>query len=578
MRTRFLLFFAGGMVITLAIVSLVSYESMHKVIEKINERSTRSEFSQISTNIISLHADLDRQIDILVNNESIIELMLYDAYTELDKVYAISDFSNNAKRMMTNFPFIHSLYFHFKEDITLCVTPNNVRRYGNAEDIPVERMIPNRVFKQAQKSLSFVGGITAEDYPDLGQDNGQTKLVAAVKKIGEAVIVINILEEHVNTLYEGVEKNDRCMIRLIDREGRIASSMVKSELGATYNLFEKISTTEAGEFTVQDEDNIQVLWTKVADTGLTISNEVSLEQYWSDLSMVFSSIIKIFLIGLVFTVFICFICISIALSPLKQFIESMKRAGTGNYEPMMQPKGNNELSMLVYHHNEMLENLKYLEEKSKEASREQRESELQVLRNQINPHFLYNTLNTIKWMAIVEGNKNIAHCIASLGGLIMPLYKNNNPTCTLAEEIELLKMYLDIMSTRYGGGINFETIVEDGLSDVQVLSLMLQPIVENSIQHGFSNQQNHGTIRLHAYSSGNNLIIMVSDNGVGLTEEEMSRLSTMMQSGGKSSKGSIGMVNTSRRISLQYGQAYGISLEKGEEGGLCVIVTLPLIK
>ena len=176
-------------------------------------------------------------------------------------------------------------------------------------------------------------------------------------------------------------------------------------------------------------------------------------------------------------------------------------------------------------------------------------------------------------MADLAGNEDIVRCIVALGGVIAPLYKVNSPTWTLREETKLLRKYLEIMNIRYGNGIILSEDIPDELLEQQVMKFILQPIVENSIMHGFADRAYTGSIILTAKVLEDNLYLTIDDDGMGMTVAEMDRFNASLKSGNET--GGVGMMNVSRRIMLRYGVGYGLFLTHSKLGGLCSHIVLP---
>ena len=222
----------------------------------------------------------------------------------------------------------------------------------------------------------------------------------------------------------------------------------------------------------------------------------------------------------------------------------------------------------------MLTDLQKLTEHQKQSEIELRERELAVLRNEINPHFLFNTLNTIKCMADLDGNKDVSRCIMALGGIIAPLYKSEGSTWSLREEVKQVSKYLEIMNIRYGNGILYDHSISEEALNLQVMKFILQPIIENSIMHGFSDRSYQGSIKLTAKICDHYLLLWVEDNGKGMTQEELVLFNESLRQGIET--GGVGMMNVGRRIALRYGSEFGLKLLSSASGGLCTQIMLPI--
>lgn len=177
-------------------------------------------------------------------------------------------------------------------------------------------------------------------------------------------------------------------------------------------------------------------------------------------------------------------------------------------------------------------------------------------------------------MCLIEGNRNAADCITMLCGIISPMFKSNAPVCTLREELDMIDLYISIMNMRLDDRIKYEKQVDESLQDVKILRLIIQPLVENAITHGFEKSEGLGIIKLSVFEQNDDMVICVSDNGSGMSDDDIEQLNQRMRNG-KDSSG-IGLMNTNRRLRLQYGAGYGVHVERGHICGLRVTITLPL--
>jgi len=241
----------------------------------------------------------------------------------------------------------------------------------------------------------------------------------------------------------------------------------------------------------------------------------------------------------------------------------------------------NELGVLVKKFNEMSLSIVELLRKNEEIQDEKRKLEIETLQNQINPHFIYNTLNMIKWMGAVINAKNIVDSIVALGNILRPVFKENNQMCTIKEEVEYLENYLKIMNWRYGNSANFEIDVTSDLMDFKIPRFILQPIIENSFTHGISTNNNLININIKAYEHENNLLLVVSDTGIGINEGRVEEINKMLDNGTRVEStdriSGIGLYNVNKRIRLNSGKEFGIRLISCEGVYTKVLINIPKI-
>jgi two-component system sensor histidine kinase YesM len=275
-----------------------------------------------------------------------------------------------------------------------------------------------------------------------------------------------------------------------------------------------------------------------------------------------------FLIVLIFMVILfAGIVLSISLHrsitrPVEMLIKRLLRIGSGDFSRDSNIEWDNELGEIGRGINNLSENVSDLMEKRLLDEKTRHDLEYQVLQSQINPHFLYNTLNTIKWMATIQGADGIADMSTALSRLMKNISKTTEDLITLKDEFSLVDDYFTIMKYRYGGTIEMEYKTDDDLLLEQKINrFSLQPIVENAIFHGIEPRGNAGKITIHTYLENKNVIIDVTDNGIGMTAEA---IDAVLNGSNKSSTEffkQIGVANVNDRIKYTFGDSYGIKIE-----------------
>ena len=201
-----------------------------------------------------------------------------------------------------------------------------------------------------------------------------------------------------------------------------------------------------------------------------------------------------------------------------------------------------------------------------------KETQLKALQDQINPHFLYNTLNSINWEAKINKQDKISTMVNSLGNLLRNSINNKNDIIKLYEEIDLVKDYIAIQKIRYEDRLEFKVNVDDDIKECNILKLIIQPIVENSIKYGLENLIGVCEVEIKAFKENNTLQIEVIDNGIGVSDEFIEKF----KRGEIESKGTgIGLRNIEERIKLFFGEEYGLEINRRSDRGTIVKITIP---
>lgn len=269
-------------------------------------------------------------------------------------------------------------------------------------------------------------------------------------------------------------------------------------------------------------------------------------------------VIIIFLISLTFSSIITFLVITKLLKPLIKLETHIQNFENNLQEFHLTEKTGYEVHNLVKHFNVMVKKIRYL-----------REYEIKVLHSQINPHFLYNTLDTIIWMAEFEDNEKVINITKSLANFFRLSLSNGHEKIPLKDEIMHTKEYLFIQKQRYEDKLSYFFNIEDeSLLSIEVPKIIIQPIVENSIYHGIKNLSGNGIITIDVYKENNTVNISVKDNGIGFEKAKQFK---------KSKIGGIGIKNVNKRIKFYYGKNYGIFINKNSKNeGSEVIIKIPL--
>lgn len=271
-------------------------------------------------------------------------------------------------------------------------------------------------------------------------------------------------------------------------------------------------------------------------------------------------------------------------NPLRSLSKAAKEVSEGNFDgPPIKVKTNDEVKVLSDSFQQMRGNIKQLIEEIKEKSELDqllKELELKHLQNQINPHFLFNTLNTISRMAYLEDAAVTSRLIESVSTLLRSSLGDINKTVTLREEVHVVKEYFYIQKTRFAERITFQTKIDDSCLDVQIPVLTLQPLVENAFIHGVEGLEEGGIISLTIYQNHNQVIIEVTDNGKGMDEETKQKIFSREQidlheeHSGHST--GIGLRNVIKRLELVYKHPNVLTITSHQNKGTTIKIQLPM--
>lgn len=264
-----------------------------------------------------------------------------------------------------------------------------------------------------------------------------------------------------------------------------------------------------------------------------------------------------------------------------RFREQMQKASEGNFELEEKLGGNDEISQLYDYLSVMIWRIQRLlaqvyQEKihAERLKTSQKDAEFKMLTSQINPHFLYNTLETIRMKARINKQYEIEELVKMLGKILRSSIQAGSKDMTIREEVELAEYYLKIQQYRFGERIQYQIYVEEGTERQKILPLLIQPLVENCIIHGLEGSEDVGHIDICVKRSGQNVVITVTDDGAGICGEKIAEIRRELA--GNRTKGEhIDICNVNQRVRLRYGEEYGVTVESICGEYTRVEITLP---
>ena len=314
--------------------------------------------------------------------------------------------------------------------------------------------------------------------------------------------------------------------------------------------------------------------TDMKTTGWTLVSMVPYKSVMAETMAISGVMILAVAITLIVTLLLLNRILTGVVKPLKKLEKYMVQVNPDNMDQRMEILTDDEIGHLSMKFNQMMDRIRNLKEQVIEEQEDKRKYELQALQAQINPHFLYNTLDSIIWMAETN-DSNIVAMTEALAKLFRISLNKGNEEISLERELEHVKNYLIIQSMRYADKFTYEILVEPGVERCRTIKLILQPIVENCIYHGIKKKRGTGKITIRAYRREQDLIIEVSDDGCGMPEEICRKiLSDEIESENISGSG-IGVKNVNERIQLRFGKKYGLSYSSEEGVGTTVTYVLP---
>jgi two-component system sensor histidine kinase YesM len=335
-------------------------------------------------------------------------------------------------------------------------------------------------------------------------------------------------------------------------------------------------------YTIEDkEGNLHTVVSYSSNlNGWYIAQSISNEQFVMRKSMYFP--LMLLIIALLFTlgIMLTYTFNRMINRPIGKINKKILEISAGDFSKNISIESSNEIGTIGKGINILSQNVLDLIESRVEDEKQKKELEFRMLQSQINPHFLYNTLNSIKWMATIQNVSGIPEMTTSLSRLLRNIAKGTSELITIREELDLLKDYITIQQYRYGGSIivNYN-VLSDDLYECNIIKFTLQPIVENAIFHGIEPKSTEGIVDINIQNINNDKIeIEIIDDGIGIPSEKIGNLLTSKETTSKNSFNNVGMRNVHERIILTFGSEYGLNIKSKVNEYTKIIITIPYQK
>jgi sensor histidine kinase YesM len=388
--------------------------------------------------------------------------------------------------------------------------------------------------------------------------------------------LLNIIEE--NNLPE------KSYVFIQDQGGKVVTTTNRQ---ITDNYIRRQLAQATGKYVNINDENYMVKSSELRQAGWTIRALINRDKLIEE-----GHIIQYTIMVIVLLVFIVVVVITLIFNyrmtyPLKKMADAFDRVATGDFNYKLRFEYKNEITNIEDNFNNMIRELENLTNRLLQSQKEAHQIELEKkqfqldgLQAQINAHFLYNTLNTIRVMALTDAKKEVDTMIKNLVDYLRYISRINE-FVTLRDELKQLNKYKTIEQLRFGDKFKVKYKIEAGLEELKIIKLTIQPIVENAIFHGLRQSPGRGIIQISAYKQGEKAIIRVMDNGKGIKPAELQNIredicskKPLSQNGNDGGIG-IGLVNIHKRIQLYFGEEYGLTVKSWEGIGTVVTVNYP---
>ena len=265
------------------------------------------------------------------------------------------------------------------------------------------------------------------------------------------------------------------------------------------------------------------------------------------------------------------------LRPIQVLAQAAGRISEGDLDARADVDSRDEIAVLADRFNDMAGNIQTLVVKVREDEQKMRKADLRLLQEQINPHFLYNTLDNIVWL--IEGNEpdEAVEMVVTLSEFFRLVLSKGKEFITIRQEEQHISSYLQIQGKRYHDILDYHIYIDPGIYEYQIPKLTLQPLVENALYHGIKYKRSRGMIEITGTQEGENLYLTVADDGVGMNEEELKKLEKEISRPCKETESGFGLANVNERIRMYFGAEFGMKIWSEKGSGTRITIEIPAI-
>lgn len=397
----------------------------------------------------------------------------------------------------------------------------------------------------------------------------------------ECMLLVLMDENVLERLYEPTQETGS-NIYIYDQDGRIVSHSNKKMLGKQFvDAEQMVQLYGTNQFSMIEKLGSDYLLTTYLDetTGWTIVEEIPSRNLFGVLDHMYVLICTILAICLVASLLVAVYQSRRISLPLTQLSNAMNNFGGRDFTPLPADTGTMEIDCLRQSFNHMAGEIFKLMDEVTEQERQKRVAEMNFLRAQINPHFLYNMLFSIRCTVEMGKSSQAVQMIEAFTDLLKTTLKITGDTIPLADEFESTRKYLVVQKLRYGEKVHFEMDLGKGTGDCMVPPLLLQPLVENAIFHGLEARCDADMIVVASALDGEDLLLTVTDDGAGMDADTLAKVYADIlawQDGREKQSDSIGLANVHNRIRLNYGERYGVHIDSVPGIGSTVTLRLPV--
>ena len=584
LRTKLLALFIVLTTIPLMTVGMISYQKSYHSVASHSKASTMLQADMLGTNIDNLFIDTERLLE-LSNNPEVIHFLLSQSETYKEAKDILRTFSlyrdTYKYESVLNISLINLYGKGISERRGIFQSNTNPLRNQHFQTLAENPDSVLRIPSAQMNSLDQIDGFTYED-------RGVISIMAAVKqKITHEVIgfiTVDLDDSFIKTFCDQVKIGKTGFFYILDQHNNpiFVPPIGNDDRNIIQNTplpFPDQSSRDGYVLRTGGQPRFIVHTASIA-TGWTIIGIAPLQEIVAEANSIRQLIILSVVLSIVFAITLHYLLTKRLTRPIQLLQHKMRLTASGYLEAKVKPIGTDEIADLGQSFNIMVEKIKELLEQSIRKQQQLQKAELRTLQAQINPHFLYNTLDSIIWMAEAGKNDGVIQLVKALSDLFRISLNKGRDWVMIRTELAHANSYLVIQQMRYRDILEYRIEIDPELLDYPILNMTLQPLIENALYHGIKNKRGKGLIVIGGYLELTAVILTVTDNGIGIPTDRLALLRQQLEQPLQSeeeepAEGGFGLQNVHQRLRLYFGSEYGVELESIAGAGTTIFVRIP---
>ena len=559
----------------LLLTSVFFYSASKKVLIKCATLSSQQQLSLITNNLgdkINHISDYAITLSINSNIANVLKENPTVPKNELEHFLVNSELTNRTQRIIG----LHKNIYAWD----ILDTENHWFHSSTTETDQLDSLLDSEILDNLRTNLAFqfLGPFQISGEPTFVVLKSITN-IDNTKYLGALVLLIK--EANISSVFRNLPDSSSRYFYITNEKRQILSSSSSKGIYEDFSSYAGIDPTkyktlaETGSqiFSINNTDFLFICKSSPA-LNWKVINLIPLENLTLDHVVILHNILIISIVVFILSVVFSILCTSTVTAPIQRLVDKMKSASAGKLDISVSYSSNDELAVLYNQFNLMMQKIQTLLNDIYEEQNAKQKMEVQLLQSQINPHFLYNTLNTIKSLIELDMKETAVKAVSAMSTFNRNSLSKEQFIIPLRQELILTEQYLYIQNLRYMDFVDYEITYESSWEDhgAEIPKLTIQPVVENIFVHGLTNQMCH--IHLNVSIKNNTIYISISDNGSGIPREKLTELNRSIRDF-KTARYSFGLPSINHRISLLYGENYGLTIKSSPENGTTVTIAIP---